>query len=160
LVVCHGNICRSPFAAALLARNAAANGTARSVTSGGFITPGRRPPEPALISSAARNVDLHDHRSALVTDRAANSADLIVAMSPEQESAIRRRYGLADRIIILGDLDPLPIPARTIRDPWGQSLTVFEESYERIERCVAELERILARSSAARASADKKREPT
>jgi protein-tyrosine-phosphatase len=68
------------------------------VASAGFIAPGRRPPEPALISSAARNIDLREHRSALVTDLAVNSADLIIAMSAEQASAIRRRYGLADGI--------------------------------------------------------------
>jgi protein-tyrosine-phosphatase len=145
LVVCYGNICRSPFAAALLARGVPNNGLDRTVTSAGFVGPGRQPPKHALAVSLARNIDLGSHRSQLVTSTAVKAAELIVVMSADQAILIRQRFApVGGAILVLGDLDPKPITARTIRDPWGQDLSVFEESYARIERCIVELERLLS----------------
>jgi protein-tyrosine-phosphatase len=144
LVVCYGNICRSPFAAALLARGVSTNGRDRTVTSAGFVGPGRQPPRHALTVSLARKVDLSSHRSRILTHSAVSAAELIVVMSADQATSIHRRFWpVGGTILVLGDLDPKPITARTIRDPWGQDLSVFEESYARIERCIAELERLL-----------------
>ena len=65
-------------------------------------------------------------------------------MAPEQARGIRRRFrDSASRVLILGDLDPLAPPTRTIIDPWGQPPDVFDESYARITRCVDELARLL-----------------
>jgi protein-tyrosine-phosphatase len=65
-------------------------------------------------------------------------------MDPAQGRAIRDRFGLPPRdILVLGDLDPAPLATRTIHDPVDQSLEVFEQSYARIERCVAELAGVL-----------------
>src|SRR5437879_8343582 len=61
LVICHGNICRSPFAAALLARELAPYGI--PVVSAGFIGAGRPAPPEALAAAAAHDVDLSCHRS-------------------------------------------------------------------------------------------------
>jgi len=45
--------------------------------------------------------------------------------------------GRAERdVLVLGDSDPEPIDARTIRDPVNEPLAVLEETYARIERCV------------------------
>jgi hypothetical protein len=65
-------------------------------------------------------------------------------MDPAQARAIRDRFGRPLRdILVLGDLDPAPLAARTIHDPVDQPLEMFEQSYARIERCVAELVRVL-----------------
>jgi len=65
-------------------------------------------------------------------------------MSAEQARAIRARVrpGSA-RVLVLGDLDPVPITRRTIADPWGGSDSAFVASYDRIDRCVRELARII-----------------
>jgi len=39
-------------------------------------------------------------------------------------------------VIILGDLDPLRVERREIRDPYDQERIVYERSFDRIERCV------------------------
>jgi protein-tyrosine-phosphatase len=89
-------------------------------------------------------VDLATHRSHLLTADTARRADLIVVMDPAQGHAIRDRFGRPSRdIVVLGDLDPAPLAARTIHDPVDQPLEMFEQSYARIERCVAELVRVL-----------------
>jgi protein-tyrosine-phosphatase len=146
LVVCHGNICRSPFAAALLLRALGPLGV--RVDSAGFVRPHRPAPPEALAAAARRGVDLSDHRSRLLTPDLARSAELIVVMDPVQEREVRERFGRASSdVVVLGDLDPAPLGgARAIRDPIGQGPEVFEASYARIERCVGELARALGRA--------------
>src|SRR5207249_10206820 len=61
LVICHGNICRSPFAAALLARELAPHGI--PVTSAGVCGAGPPAPRDAVGAAAAHDIDLSCHRS-------------------------------------------------------------------------------------------------
>jgi len=140
LFVCHGNICRSPFAAAVLRR--VIHGV--RVDSAGFLGPGRPSPPEAVAAAARHGVDLSVHLSQLVTAETARAADLIVVMDPAQRRAICDRFGRAVRdVLVLGDLDPQLIDARAIRDPVNAPRAVFEESYTRIERCVRELGRAI-----------------
>jgi protein-tyrosine phosphatase len=142
VVVCYGNICRSPVAAALLRQTL---GPAEiRVESAGFIGPGRAAPLEAVTAAARRGVDLSGHRSRLLTADVVGAADLLVVMEPGQQRAVCERFGRWPRdVIVLGDLDPAPIEGRTIRDPVNQSGEVFDQSYERIERCVRELASLL-----------------
>lgn len=149
LVVCHGNVCRSPFAAALLRQALGALGV--RVESAGFVAPKRSAPPEAVAAAARRGVDLSDHRSRLLTPDLARWAELIVVMDPVQQREVRERFGRAwSDLVVLGDLDPAPLRggggARTIRDPIGQGREVFEASYARIERCVGELAKVLGRA--------------
>jgi protein-tyrosine-phosphatase len=114
------------------------------VESAGFTMPNRAPPRDAVAAAARRGVDLSSHRSRLITADVVNAADLVVVMEPEQQRAVCERFGRRSRdVIVLGDLDPAPIQARTIRDPIEQGPDVFEASYTRIEDCVRELARAL-----------------
>jgi protein-tyrosine phosphatase len=142
VVVCHGNICRSPVAAGLLQQALGPAGI--RVESAGFMGPNRRCPRDAVMTAARRGVDLTQHRSRLLVPDLVKAADLIVVMEPEQQRQVVERFGRLSRdVIVLGDLDPVSIETRTIRDPIEQGPDVFEASYARIERCVAALVRIL-----------------
>jgi protein-tyrosine-phosphatase len=146
LVVCHGNICRSPFAAGLLASALEPRGTL--VASAGFVGPGRAPPAEAGIAAASRGVDLRAHRSQLLTPMLVREADLIVVMEPRQQREVCQRFGRSPKaVIVLGDLDPRPIETRAMQDPVDQPLEAFLESYARIERCVHELIATLRRAA-------------
>jgi protein-tyrosine-phosphatase len=149
LVVCHGNICRSPFAAALLEQALGPVGI--GVHSAGFLGPGRPSPHEAVAVAARRSVDLSRHRSRLLTADLVGSADLIVVMDAAQRRQVCDRFGRAPRdVILLGDLDPAPIETRPIRDPVDQGAEVFEASYARIERCAGELAQTLIPQQGAR----------
>jgi protein-tyrosine-phosphatase len=139
--LCHGNVCRSPFAAAVFDRLARESHRIRAVvSSAGFIGPGRQPPAEALAAASRRSYELDGHRSQLATPTLLRAADLIVVMSAAQARAAYLTGGSPrGAIVVLGDFDPAPIDQRTILDPWGHSGAVFDESYERIERCVREL---------------------
>ena len=135
LVICHGNICRSPFAARLLARAFGPHGTL--VASAGFVGPGRGAPAEGSIAAARRGIDLSEHRSQLLTPSLAEQAEIIVVMDARQQRMVCERFGRAPQdVMVLGDLDPQGITTRAIHDPVEQPLAAFEESYARIERCV------------------------
>ena len=140
LVICRGNSCRSPFAAALLDRALSRHRV--RVDSAGFTPPGRQPPPEAIAAAARHGVDLSVHRSQRVTAESVRAADLIVVMDLTQRHEICVRFGRTERdVLVLGDIDPQPIETRRIRDPVRQPLAVFEQTYARIERCVRELAR-------------------
>ncbi|MGH7449055.1 MAG: ATP-grasp domain-containing protein, partial [Longimicrobiales bacterium] len=134
LIVCLGNICRSPFAAAVLEQRAA--GRALRVESAGFLEDGRPTPAAALNSALRRGIDLSAHRSVRVTDALVQSADLVIVMDRAQRRALQERFERSDGVLVLGDLDPEPIDTRTIRDPFDQAEEIFDQVYDRIERCV------------------------
>lgn len=142
LVVCRGNIYRSPFAAAALRRALGAAGP--RVESGGFIGPGRPAPPDALAAAARRGIDLTAHRSSLVTPARVRAAGLVVVMDVAQHRAVRVGFGRsADDVLLLGDLDPVPEPPRAIPDPWERGGEVCADVFARIERCVRELAALL-----------------
>ena len=144
--ICHGNVCRSPYAAYLFSRLATRHlATPVAVSSAGFVGPGRQSPPQALAAAARRGIDMTAHRSMLVGDAPLASADLIVVMNAEQRESLRQRFaGLRGMILILGDLDPQPVRRRTVVDPWGGSDALFDESYDRIDRCIDALVNVLA----------------
>ena len=141
LFICHGNLCRSPFAELVFRREMQhmQAGLFESV-SAGFVGPNRRPPSEAFAAAGRCGIDLSGHRSRLVTFDLVHTSAIVVVMSMAQARAIGRLAGpVSPMIVVLGDLDPLPISTRTIRDPWSETAEVFDASYARIERCVREL---------------------
>ncbi len=142
LVVCNGNIFRSPFAAAVLRRVIGPRGV--QVESAGFLGPGRPAPRDAQTAAARHGIDLSPHRSQLITAELVRWAELVLVMDARQRQVICDRFGRAPRdIVILGDLDRGPVFTRGIEDPVEQSVEVCQRVYGRIERCLAELVNVL-----------------
>jgi protein-tyrosine phosphatase len=134
LFVCLGNVCRSPFAAAAMARGATRD---LRVFSAGFIGAGRAPPEPALRAAAARGVDTSAHVSRIVTAELIQSADVTFVFDRYHVPKLRQTPGVrVDRVFWLGDLDPTWTGKRAIADPWGREDVFFDQTFERITRCV------------------------
>ena len=137
LVVCHGNVCRSPYAAAALSRSL--HGTGLLVDSAGFVGPGRPVPAHAQIAGLELGVNLTGHRSQLISETLLRESKLVIVMDVAQRGLLRRREPSYTLQQLLGDLDPLAIEKRAIRDPWNQSLPVFTDVFRRIERCTVVL---------------------
>lgn len=158
LVVCHGNICRSPFAAERLAGRVEPLGI--DVRSAGFLGQGRPSPREALVAAAEYGVDLRDHRSRLVVPSLLGPADLIVVMDGGQWSTLRFDFGCAGaRIVLLGDLDPAAAHSRAIADPWDRPLGEFRAVYARIDRCVGVLGTLLIAAAVPRRRANPAKRP-
>jgi protein-tyrosine phosphatase len=83
LVLCTANICRSPMAAALLARELAARDVAVRVRSAGTVGGGLLPPGEVLTVMAGYGLDLAGHRGRQLTAADLARADLVLAMARE-----------------------------------------------------------------------------
>jgi protein-tyrosine phosphatase len=81
VVMCTANVCRSPMAAALLARPLAALGVTVPVRSAGMIG-GGDPPHPEVMSvMASYGIEIAAHRSRVVCADDLASASLVLAMA-------------------------------------------------------------------------------
>jgi protein-tyrosine-phosphatase len=149
LVVCYGNICRSPYAAAVIRRVLAPLGV--KVDSAGIVGAGRPIPSHAHASAMRRGEDLSAHRSQLLSPRLVRGAALVIVMDAAQRDLVLARYVVDPAsVVLLGDLDPTPILKRAIRDPYDQSPEVFEEVFARIDRCGEAIARALGERASAR----------
>ena len=142
--VCEGNIYRSPFGAAVFASllPALVKNDVR-VGSGGFVGPGRSSPPEAVEVARVYGIDLVPHRSSLLHEPMRQDWELVVVMEARQARALRHMGVPAERVLVLGDLDPELPERRTIIDPWKQDERVLSASYDRIERCVRALVQLM-----------------
>ena len=144
LILCLGNICRSPYAEARLRDALTRQGMEVDVVSAGFIGPNRPPPSEALSAAAAHGLDTRAHRSRLLTHDLVERADLTVLVEASHGRRITPRSALEGMTLVhLGDFDPDPVKSRTIPDPWGRSAETFGEVFDRIDRCVEVLAKTL-----------------
>ncbi|HXF35729.1 MAG TPA: low molecular weight protein arginine phosphatase [Actinomycetota bacterium] len=117
LVVCTGNICRSPTAAAFL-REALERrfgpGAFEVRSAGTMAWEGSPPPPEAVAAGAELGVDLSGHRAAALTHGMVDEADLVVTMAREHRDAIHRAvpaavgrtFTLKELIFLLEQLPP------------------------------------------------------
>jgi protein-tyrosine phosphatase len=140
LVLCHGNICRSPFAAALLAHR----DPALEVRSGGIAAGEGVPVDPQARAIAARwQLDLTDHRARPLTAEDVEWAELLLVMQGRHVLGIAERFPEAlPRVRLLGDFHSAAPHA--IADPWRLSDETFVACFEQIERAVDRVARLLA----------------
>ena len=135
LVVCHGNICRSPFAERLLA----ARRSDLEVRSAGLSTTDGGVADPVAARVALRyGVDLASHATRRLRGEQVEGADLILGMEGYQIAHARRQWPEhAGRMHLLGDF--LDMPPHTIEDPWGQSEEAFAGTFDQIQAAVERL---------------------
>jgi len=134
LVVCVGNICRSPMAAALL-RNALGEKQGITVESAGL---GALVGEPASSDAVAlmheRGLDISGHRARQITPDMVQSADLVLVMETGHKRAIDANEPAArGKIYRLGEWQD-----QEINDPYRQPRAAYEEALARIEHGVSE----------------------
>jgi len=141
LLICHGNICRSPFAERRLAQCS----PDLQVKSAGLDTKAGSPAAPGAVRTARGfGVDLGDHaaRSLDLEPELLRWADLIVGMQGRHTTQLSRHWGIAPgKIRLLGDF--LAGPPHAIPDPWGESDAVFAAAFARIEDAVQRLAAVL-----------------
>ncbi len=137
--VCYGNICRSPFAAALLEQRWDARPADGLISSAGTVPlAGRSAPETAICCAAEFGVELGSHRSQHFSLEMAQTADLVVVFDDLNVAAVRARYpALMDRVVRLSGFSPQRLfRAQEIIDPFGKEKSEFRQCYEQISDCV------------------------
>ncbi|MDR3669582.1 MAG: low molecular weight phosphotyrosine protein phosphatase [Holophaga sp.] len=132
LVLCEGNHCRSPIAAALLSH---ALGSVR-VESAGLAAQEGCPPHPEAVRlMAALGLDISAHAGRRLTPATALAADLILVMDRGQKDWCERLVpSVKGRVFLLGHWQrPSPLE---IADPFGQGPEAFQAAFQDITHCV------------------------
>lgn len=126
LVVCEGNVCRSPMAAALLA---AALPGVKVVSCGVNALIGKSATPMALEVMRERGFDINEHRAQQISRSLCVEADLILVMDRDQRRFLEDRYPFArGKVFRLGEHDNFDI-----LDPYRQPRFVFERCARLIE---------------------------
>ena len=135
VMVCHGNIIRSPLAAAALAAEAASRGRTVQLSSAGLSARPGEPADPrALESSRARGLPIEAHRSRLLGVSQVWAADAIFVMDHYNLGRIISRFPeAAQRVFLLGGCQPDGSMTLTeIHDPVSGSLADVEIAHDEV----------------------------
>jgi protein-tyrosine phosphatase len=126
LIVCIGNICRSPMGEALMA----AALPQLSVSSAGIGALVGHPADPSARElMAERGLDIESHRARQLTDLLCQQADLILVMDDEQRVHINQRFPLTrGKLFRLGEAMRLDIP-----DPYRLGRPAFQQALQLID---------------------------
>ena len=140
LIICSGNLCRSPMAEGIVRERLARLGHPEiSVGSAGTVAwPGRPPAEQAIAAARQRGgIDISGLRSTTLTPETIESARFILVMERYHAEVVRKFVpGFPEeRLILLGNY----------AEPPGDVFDPFLGPYEGYLRCFDELSRFLSR---------------
>ena len=145
LVVCSGNICRSPMVVEYLRHRAAeSNLDHLLVDSAGTLGIEDQPAAPEAIETLRDiGLDLSAHRSKGIAETAVLSSDAVIGMSRLHLESLAARFprGPADRWLLRAfQSGPRPDSrARDLRDPIGKPVEAYRECFHIIRPCVDHL---------------------
>jgi protein-tyrosine-phosphatase len=145
LLICTGNICRSPLAAALLQRALAERGIeGMNVSSAGTgAWDGAPVSEGAYLVGLERGLDLSAHRARLVTRELVEAADLVLTMARHHRARVDELGG-EGRVFVLGEYAGREGDEAEVSDPFGGDLEVYRDTCAELEALIeAAVERIV-----------------
>jgi protein-tyrosine phosphatase len=144
LVVCQGNIIRSPFAAHRLADAVSGRPDVR-IASAGLTAVAGRPAHPLAVERGrSANLRLDEHAATPVTAALLDQADVVLVMEVAHLVRIRRRFA-RHRAKTLLLTCATPETAADVRDPDGCEPAAFEACFDHIDLALQPLVRALRR---------------
>ncbi|MBU1699311.1 MAG: low molecular weight protein arginine phosphatase [Candidatus Eisenbacteria bacterium] len=132
MVVCTGNICRSPIGEGLLTHRL--RDLPVLVDSAGTAAPEGVPASQHGVDVCAeRGLDISKHRSRLLTRTLLGDVDLVLVMEPyHQMEILTMAPDLADRVFIITEF--VGEGDEGVGDPIGAGRYAYEETYAILER--------------------------
>jgi protein-tyrosine phosphatase len=131
LLICEGNICRSPMAEGLL-RFSAPMLVVRSAGLGALV--GLPADETAVRLLAERGIDISRHRATQVSREACMDADLVLVMNDHQRKQLETLFPqVRGRVRKVGEYTGCDIP-----DPYRQPPSIFRDALLLIDQGLQE----------------------
>ena len=134
LIICVGNVCRSPMAAALLSKRLQADYPEITVVSAGLQALVGRPAEPVAVALLQeRGIDITNHRAKQLTTTMLFDADLILTMSTRQQEQIKSTLPtICGKVHRLGHWEPYDItdPFQRPRGSFVQTLALIDKGID------------------------------
>lgn len=131
LVVCVGNICRSPMAEFLFRQRFEKSGVNISVSSAGLgALVGQGADEKAIEVMTGNGLDISMHLARQLSDELVRQNELILVMELWQQKEIEGLYPYSrGRVHLLGKWSEMEV-----KDPYKKSKEVFVEVFENIDQ--------------------------
>lgn len=140
LIVCYGNIYRSPFVATALTQSPSAGVEVRSA--GFHPRIGRETPGDFQTIASSYGIDLRSHRSRLIDAAAVDWADVILVMDRHNWDRLAEEWPHArSKIVWLGGL--LDKGSAEIIDPYGRNEAEMKAIADRLFRATQILQKTL-----------------
>lgn len=136
LVVCVGNICRSPMAEGVFRQAfVEVNNFESRIRSAGLGALVGHPPDPKAIQlMMEKGIDISDHRARQLNQEIIRKSDLILVMELDQKNTIEEIEPTArGKVFRLGEWGGFDIP-----DPYQKEIHVFEKTLILIEQGVSQ----------------------
>jgi len=130
MMVCTGNLCRSPFAEHYMRKRLEEKGIQAECFSRGLLPmPGRKAPELAVKVAADFGVDLGGHLSHPIQIADVDRAALVMVMEPEQRQYLgKMRPAHIGKVFLLSQ----PHGGGAVEDPMGRDEACFHRVYQEI----------------------------
>ena len=137
LVVCSGNTCRSPLAAAALLDALGPDADKVEVLSAGTAAwEGQPASEGSVVVARQSGLDVSGHRSRRATPQLVRGADRILVMDREHARAVQALGADPARTHVISEWPAPGEPDLPVSDPFGGSPEAYEECWRRIRRHV------------------------
>ncbi len=141
LLVCTGNICRSPMAEGLL-KDLLKDRTGFTVLSAGVgALDDVAPSGPAIQALDEVGIDISTIRSRTLRSELVNDADFIFTMTRQHQSSVQTLFPFAaEKTFLLREFEETdPSDSKEIADPIGQPLEVYRRTRDQIRRALSSL---------------------
>ncbi|GJL52054.1 MAG: hypothetical protein NPIRA01_32810 [Nitrospirales bacterium] len=135
IFVCHGNICRSPYAEFKFRELGG-----HTISAGLKAKSGNPANSSAQVAASSRGIQLTTHRSQNIQEVSLQSGDLLVAFEPNHANSLYDQYFKENdvQVTLLGLWSPQSW-AVYFHDPYGLSNAYFEQCFHRIDLALAKM---------------------